>query len=103
MGGRGVRWKVDDVGESAPQAARTSVRKRLTSAVSCSACRERLPAAPSTWLAAAPVLLAAWLTPAMLAVTSCVLDDVCCTLREISDGRGALLLDRRRRWLWRSR
>ena len=49
-----------------------------------SACRDRSPAACSTFSAAAPVLPAAALTPAMLAVTACVLVEVTCTLRAIS-------------------
>lgn len=62
---------------TAVYAARTPTTKLLTSLVSCSAWRERSLAAPNTCPAAAPVSLAARLTPAMMAVTSCVLAAVC--------------------------
>ena len=56
----------------------------VTSPESCSACFDRLEAALSTWSAAAPVSLAAALTPPMLVVTSCVACAVWLTLRAIS-------------------
>ena len=53
-----------------PHAARTVARKRSTWAARCSDWRDSSEAAPSTWLAAAPVPSAAPATPAMVLVTS---------------------------------
>jgi hypothetical protein len=58
----------------------------VTSLESCAACFDRLEVARSTRLAAAPVPLAAALTPAMCAVTSCV---AWLTLRVIPAGCSA--------------
>ena len=65
-------------------AARTVARKRPTSAARCSDWRDSSDAAPSTWLAAAPVSSAAPATPAMLCVTSPVPIAAWLTLRPIS-------------------
>ena len=70
--------------EGSCQAARTVARKRPTSAVRCSEWRESSDAAPSTWLAAAPVSSAALAPPAMLPVTSPVPAAAWATLRTIS-------------------
>ena len=61
---------LDTSDRALPQAARTSARKRSTSLRSASDCFESALAAPSTWLAAAPVSDAARVTPVMLFETS---------------------------------
>ena len=63
-------------------------------AINRSACLERSRAPLTTSLAASLVLLAAWITPTMLAITCCVLADVWCTFRAISEVAAPCLLDR---------